>query len=105
MYDGLPTAAQVAGLTATPGATLVIPQFGITAFSYDPLTGDMSVTFESADGAGYNVEASTTLAGWSVVKSAVGTGTSTTLAVTKAELDAALGAAARPKAFLRVVRP
>jgi hypothetical protein len=83
----------------------VVPQFGITAFSYDPVTGDMSVTFESANGAGYNVEASTTLAGWSVVKSVVGAGATTTLVVTKAELDAALGGAARPKAFLRVVRP
>ena len=65
----------------------------------------MTLTFESTDGAGYNLEASTTLSSWTTVKSLTGIGGSTSTTITKAELDAALSAAARPRAFIRVSRP
>jgi fructokinase len=106
MYDGLLTPTQAASLFEKPGVTLVIPTgFEITAFSHDKVTGDMQVTFASIDGIGYLVEASTTLGSWSQVKSVTGDGNSTSITVTKAALDAALGAQARPAAFIRVVRP
>jgi fructokinase len=106
MYDGLLTATQAASLFENPGVTLVIPTgFAITAFSHDRVTGDMQVTFASIDEIGYDVEASTTLGSWSQVKSVTGDGNSTSITVTKTELDAALGTEARPAVFIRMVRP
>lgn len=106
MYDGFLTFSQSNTLFSTPGVTLVPPaDFKILAYSYDSVTGDMSVTFESIDGASYNLDASTTLAAWTLVKTVTGTGTSTTATLSKAELDAVLGGGARPKAFVRVGRP
>ncbi len=106
MYDGLLTSAQAAGLAANPGSVLAVSsEFRITTYAYDPVSGDMTLTFESSEGASYNLDASTTLGAWITVKPLTGTGSLTSATITKAELDAALGVAARPRAFIRVARP
>lgn len=105
-YQGLLTAAQVDELQQNPGLVLVAPSdFMITSYSYGPVTGDMQVSFESIAGATYEIDASVSLDGWDTVKSVVGNAVETSVTITKAELDAALGATPRPRAFIRIVRP
>lgn len=105
-YQGLLTAAQVGQLFQNPGSVLVVPSdFRVTSYHFDSASGDMHLTFESVAGADYIVEASDNLGSWSTVKAVSGEPAETDVTLTKAELDAALGAAPRPRAFVRIGRP
>jgi hypothetical protein len=107
IYNGILTAAQASLLRNNPGQTLgqLVP-FSINNFAFNSGTGDIQIVYNSVQGQSYTVLAATNVAGaWVSVSSGSATGNSTTNLVTKAQLDAALGATPRSQTFLRLSAP
>lgn len=107
IYNGILTAAQAALLRNNPGKTLgqLVP-FSIHNFAFNSGTGDMQIVYNSVQGQSYTVRAATNLtSAWLPVSSGIALGSATTNLLTKAQLDAALGATPRSQTFLRVSAP
>ncbi|MBE2181493.1 MAG: GH32 C-terminal domain-containing protein [Chthoniobacterales bacterium] len=100
IFDGPVSLYEEACLRKFPGLRLT-KRFAVT--SLERRHGDVhEITFNSVNGWYYYIDASTDLATYKPVSLVVGKGETTTIAVSKAMLDAALGGAERPKLFFRV---
>jgi len=95
-------------LMANPGMTLPAPPspLQITAFSFNAGTGDASLTFDSISGTNYTVQAATAITStFTGVTNVTAVGASTSVPLSKALIDAALGSSPRPELYLRVRQP
>jgi len=104
MYDSPLSTNDVAFLEAYPG--VVLNTIDIQTFSYNQPSGGANLAFMSEPGNGYTVRASTSLAGtYTAVSNLTATAVSTPVALTKAQLDAALGVSPRNSLFFKVSSP
>ncbi len=103
LYDAPLSPYEVTWLRKNPGLAITPDKhFKTTAFAGDS-TGDQWLSFNSHDGWYYLVEASTTLDAFIPVTTLRAAGESTTLRLTRAQLNQALGPAPRPRLFFRVM--
>lgn len=105
IYDSPLSQTNVDFLMAHPGLTLgqTIPP-NIHNFLFDPVSGNATITFDSASGQSCSVDASTNLAtGFITVTNLTASGSSTTVVIPKAILDQTFGATPnRQQVFYRV---
>ncbi len=104
MYDAPLSTNDVAFIEAYPGS--VLNTINIQNFSYSGSSGNANLTFSSESQDGYTVRAGTNVNGpYLAVTSVTATNVSTTVTLSKSQLDAVFGSSPRPQLFYKVSTP
>ena len=105
IYDAPLTASNVDFLMANPGVTLgtvIVKPIKIGAFTYDPASGSLLLSYNTTTGQSYAVQASTNLLNWTTITNVSANDNMTTNLLSKALIDSAIGTSKHSQLFLRI---